>query len=407
MEERAMAEPAVAVPEPDLTPEEMVARASALRPQLLACQDECERLRTLPESTARAFLEAGFYRILQPRRFGGYEFGLEAFTRVMSEISRGCPSSGWTLCLTAGHSHTITRWPLDVQADVFGGRGDFRCAFVAAPGGAATPVEGGYRVSGGWDYGTGCDVATHFLGGALVPGGDGREPEPLTCVFPRQDFSILDNWDAMGLRGTGSKRVLVEDHFVPAARALPPARVQQRVRPALHPNPLYSGPIGSLLFMELVAVAVGVARGALDEYEAILRRRQTLFPPPMQRFEHHEYQRYFGEAFGLIDLAEAGLQRAVRDYTELCRRDLEEGVPFDEAADRRLLLYQQRAVRAAVDAVDLLFRTAGTSATRPGERLQRYFRDMSTIRTHLTMQYDRTAENYARLHFGLPPASPM
>ena len=78
-----MAEPAVAVPEPDLTPEEMVARASALRPQLLACQEECERLRTLPEGTARAFLEAGFYRILQPRRFGGYEFGLDTFTRVM------------------------------------------------------------------------------------------------------------------------------------------------------------------------------------------------------------------------------------------------------------------------------------------------------------------------------------
>ena len=73
----------------------------------------------------------------------------------------------------------------------------------------------------------------------------------------------------------------------------------------------------------------------------------------------------------------------------------------------RLLLYQQRAVRSPVEAVDLLFRTAGTTAARPGERLQRYFRDMSTIRTHITMQYDRTAENYARLYFGLPPASPM
>jgi len=397
----------VPVPEPDLTSEQLVERATRLRPQLLACQEECERLRTLPESTRRAFLEAGFYRILQPRRFGGYELGLDTFTRVMSEIARACPSSGWTLALTAGHAHTVTRWPLDVQTELFGDRGDFRCPYVAAPPVPATPVPGGYVVSGAWDYGTGCDVATHFMGGVLARHGDGREPEPLVCVFPRDDFSIVDNWDALGLRGTGSNRVVVEERFVPAERALPPSRLLQRARPPIHPNSLYMGPIGPLLFMELVAVAVGVARGAVDEYDAILRRRTTTFPPVVPRFEHHEYQRYFGEAFGLVELAEAGLQRAAREYTELCRRDVEEDVPFDDVADRRLLLYQQRAVRCAVDAVDLVFRTAGTSAARPGERLQRYFRDMSTIRTHITMQYDRTAENYARLHFGLAPASPL
>jgi 3-hydroxy-9,10-secoandrosta-1,3,5(10)-triene-9,17-dione monooxygenase len=397
----------IAPPEPDLTPAELVERAAGLRPRLVERQQECEQLRTLPDSTRRDFEAAGFYRTLQPRRFGGYEFGLDTFTRVMSEIARGCPSSGWTLALTSGHAHTVARWPLAVQAELFGDRGDFRCPYVASPTATGTPVEGGYVVSGFWDYGTGCDVATHFLGNVLVRNGDGEPPELLACLFPRADFDIVDNWEALGLRGTGSKRVVVEERYVPAARALPADGVRERVRPAIHPNPLYMGPIGCLLFMELAAVAVGVARGALDEYEAVLRRRTTYFPPQVPRFEHHEFQRYFGEAFGLVDLAEAGLQRAARDYTELCRRDLEEDVPFDDLADRRLLLYQQRAVRSAVDAVDLLFRTAGTSAARPGERLGRYFRDMSAIRTHLTMLYDRTAENYARLHFGLPPASPM
>lgn len=395
------------VPEPDLTPAQMVERATNLRPHLLACQEECERLRTLPEGTRRAFSEAGFYRILQPRCFGGYEFGLETFTRTMSEIARGCPSSGWTLALTAGHAHSIARWPMEVQSELFGEDGDFRCPFVAAPGVTATPVEGGYLVRGGWNYATGCDVATHFLGGALAPGARHREPELIMCVLRREDFSIVDNWDALGLKGTGSKRVTVEDAFVPGAWTLPSTAVLERVQPALHSNPLYMGPITALLFMELVAVAVGIARGALDEYEALLRRRVTPMPPLVPRFEHHEFQRAFGEAFGLVDLAEAGLQRAARDYTELCRGDLEGGVPFDDRAERRLLLYQQRAIRSAIEAVDLLFRTAGTSATRPGERLQRYFRDMSTIRTHLMMQYDRTAENYACLHFGLPPASAL
>ena len=397
----------VPVPEPDVTPAALVQRAVELRPRLVAYQEECERLRTLPESTRVAFEEAGFYRILQPRRFGGYEFGLDTFTRVMSEIARGCPSSGWTLTLTAGHAHTVARWPIEVQAELFGERGDFRCPFVAGPGATGTRVPGGYLVRGGWDYGTGCDVATHFMGAVTVPRGDDQEPEVLVCVLDRDDFSIVDNWDALGLRGTGSHRVVVEERFVPAARAMPVTAVRERVPAAIHPNPLYRGPIGPLLFMELAAVAIGIARGALDEYEALLRIRMSPLPPPVPRFEMHEYQRYFGEAFGLVDLAEAGVQRAARDYVELCRRDAEEGVPFDEVADRRLLLYQQRAVQSAVEAVDLLFRTAGTSAARPGERMERYFRDMSTIRTHLTMQYDRTAENYARLHFGLPPASPM
>src|SRR5262252_3547778 len=152
----------VPVPEPDVTPAALVQRAVELRPRLVAYQEECERLRTLPESTRVAFEEAGFYRILQPRRFGGYEFGLDTFTRVMSEIARGCPSSGWTLTLTAGHAHTVARWPIEVQAELFGERGDFRCPFVAGPGATGTRVPGGCLVRGGWDYGTGCDVATHF-----------------------------------------------------------------------------------------------------------------------------------------------------------------------------------------------------------------------------------------------------
>lgn len=396
---------AVPAPEPELTPAQMIERATGLRSQLLAAQDECERLRTLPESTRQALIDGGFFRILQPRRFGGYEFDLETFVRVMSEVARGCPSSGWTLALTSGHAHTITRWPFEVQVEAFGEAGEFRSAFVGAPTGTATPVEGGYQVRGAWDYGTGCDVATHFMATVRAEAGDGREPVVMVCLLPRRDFSIVPNWDALGLRGTGSHRVVVEDRFVPAARALSLASLHQPARPPLHPNPMYVGPIGVTLFMELAAVALGTARGALDEYEASLRSRTTLAPPGMKRFEHHEYQEYFGEASGLIEVAEAGIQRAAREYTELGRRDLEEDERFPDLEARRMLLYQQRAVGLAVEAVDLIFPTAGTSATR--ERLGRYFRDMSTIRTHLTMQYDRTAENFAKVYFGLSAASPM
>jgi 3-hydroxy-9,10-secoandrosta-1,3,5(10)-triene-9,17-dione monooxygenase len=408
MTEQASAPHSIPVPESELTAEEMVKRAVALRPALLERQQECERLRELPESTQRDFLAAGFYRILQPRRFGGYEFGPEVFARTMAEIARGCPSSAWVLALTAGHTHTLAHFAEETQVEFYGEDGDFRCPLVGLPGGKGTPVEGGYRVSGAWDYASGCDLATHFMGTALVAADDGGRPVPLLVAVPRSDFTIVDNWDSMGMRGTGSRRVVVEDVFVPERHAIRQPTPEQ---PAEHPgrgthaNPYYLGPITSMLFIELTAVALGTARGALDEYEAILRVRETYFPPVMPRTEHHEFQRYFGQAFALVDVAEAALQRACRDYLDLCRREAEEGIPFGDREDRRLLLYLQQAVRLLADAVDVLFRTAGTSATRPEARLQRYFRDFAVVRTHVTMQYDRTAENYAAMHFGLRPAS--
>src|SRR2546429_3611534 len=96
---------AIAPPEPQLTATELLARAEALRPFLRERQAATERAGRLLDETHAAFVDAGFYRTIQPRRFGGYEFGLRDFVRVMSEVSRGCPSSGWVLALTAGHPH--------------------------------------------------------------------------------------------------------------------------------------------------------------------------------------------------------------------------------------------------------------------------------------------------------------
>ena len=409
MSDETRAPHAIPVPEPDLTPEEMIERAVALRPALLERQEECERLRELPESTQRDFLAAGFYRILQPRRFGGYEFGPDTFARTMSELARGCPSSAWVLALTAGHTHTLAHFAEATQVEFYGEDGDFRCPLSGSPSATGVAVEDGYRISGAWDYASGCDFATHFMGTTPISEPDGTPPTVRLVAFSRADFTIVDNWDSLGMRGTGSRRVVVDDVFVPRAHAIrqPTPDNPEADYPGLgvHANPYYLGPILSMLFIELTAVAVGLARGALDEYEAVLRRRETYFAPVVPRTEHHEFQRYFGEAFALVDVAEAALQRACRDYTELCRRQAKEGIPFDGAADRRLLLFQQHAVRLLVEAVDGLFRTAGTSATKPEARLQRYFRDLAVVRTHITMQYDRTAENYAAMHFGLRPAS--
>ena len=406
------AAPAVPAPEPGLTAADLLARAQALRPALRARQGECEALGRLPAATQRDFLAAGFYRIVQPRRFGGYECDVPAFIREMMEVARGCPASGWVLALTAGHALVLGLFPEAAQAEAYGRDGDFRAPHVGSPTGRLEPAAGGYRLSGAWDYASGCDLATHFLATARLAGAaEGAAEGVAFALVERADLRILDNWDTIGMRGTGSRRIIVADAAVPAHRIV--RRLAADGTPAalpghgVHANPLYRGPLASFLVGELAAVAVGAARGAVDLYEERLRARTLPFPPATPLCEHHEYQRHFDRAHQLVATAEAALIRCGEDYMALAASAAAAGRPVADAADREMLLVEQQAVQLAWEAVDLVFRTAGTSGGTAQSPLGRHFRDLAMIRTHVTAQYDRTAENWARLRFGLPPLAPL
>ena len=175
--------------------DELVARAEAMRDTLRARQDECEELGRLPDSTAQDYVDAGFFRVLQPRRFGGYEFGLDTFLRITAELSRGCPSSGWVYGLMAGHNLVTALFDEQGQVELFGD-GDFRCPLSNLPA-PAVKVDGGYVVTGGWDYSSGCDVATHFIGGAVVVAHverrAGRHPVGRHAPRPVRDHRQLEH----------------------------------------------------------------------------------------------------------------------------------------------------------------------------------------------------------------------
>jgi 3-hydroxy-9,10-secoandrosta-1,3,5(10)-triene-9,17-dione monooxygenase len=152
----AQAKPSLRVvipaPEPGLTPKELIARAAAFRPKLRAEQDQNDERGTYSEELHKAFLKAGFYRTTQPRLFGGYEFDLATFYRVMLEISRGHPGVGWCLALAASHAFEIaSHWPEQAQIELFGKDGHFIAPHRAPPLGMLKPVEGGYMMSGTWD----------------------------------------------------------------------------------------------------------------------------------------------------------------------------------------------------------------------------------------------------------------
>ena len=392
----------IAPPEPDLTPAEMLRRAQAMRPTLRARQAECEALGRLPEATNDEFVKAGFYRILQPRRFGGYEFDVPTFVTVMTEIARGCPSSGWVLALTSGHTHTLTYLSEQAQVEAYGADGEYRAPFVATPGVFAAAADGGYVLNGGWDYSSGCDIATHFLGHFVVPPAPGGTFTLLIALIDRGDYEIVDNWDVVGMRGTGSRRVVVKDLFVPEHRIAPSPLFGPSTVPSVHKNPMYRGRPLSLLMLELVCVSVGVAYAAIDAYEDILRSKRVSTPVSPFRYEDATFQQHFGQAMALVATANAALRQIATDYMALAARQASAGTPITDEEDSGLLIIEQQCVRMCGEAVDLLFRTGGSSAGKADAPLQRYMRDMMFIRTHMGLQFEGAQRNFAKLRFELP-----
>lgn len=402
---------AIAPPEPELTPAEILSRAEALRPLLVERQAETEELTYYPQEIHERFLEAGFYRMLVPRRFGGYEFDLPTFLRVVVAIARGCPSTAWCLCLASAHALQVgALFTEEAQAELFGD-GDFRCAAVAAPTGSATPVEGGWEISGTWAYCSGAPYSTHYMGQTFGPRRDPSGPPPiLLFVAPRSQWTMLDDWgDTLGLKGSGSHSIRFEQGFVPARFVLENTWMVDTDTSAgtpgsrLHPNPMYAGRTLSFFQAELAAVMVGAVQGALDEYEEIIRTRKTQRPPIVPRYQDPDYQRWFGLALGKAAAAEAALVQCAEQYMELCRRSVEEGIPFSREDDLRLNVIGREAMTLAWEAMQgQVFRTGGSRAARNGERMERIWRDMSMGWSHFTIVVgDWAARELAREHLGL------
>ncbi|WP_246735841.1 acyl-CoA dehydrogenase family protein [Agrobacterium sp. a22-2] len=392
-------------PEPNLRPDEMVARATSMIGTLRARQADAEAAGRLLEVTHEEFMQAGFYRIVQPRRFGGYEFDLTTYVRVMMEIARGCPSSGWVLALVSGHPIMLADFSDRAQIEAYGDDGDYRCPSVGSPV-PVKPEKGGYRVSGAWDYASGCDVSTHAMVSGLTPEPDGSMT-PRLMLVDRCDFEIIDNWQMIGMQGTGSRRVVVKDLFIPDYRTAPIVMWRGERGAAVHPNPMYNGRKASYFAIELGAVIVGAAKGALDIYDEICRGKSMRFSPKQRLFESHEFQQYYGDAQTKLDSAEALLLKVTEGYLEACKSHQETNQGFSEETDRRLFAAAQEACRLAWDALEIIFTTAGTSAGAKQSQLARIYRDASVQKTHFVEQRSRTAVNAARLHFGLAPLTPF
>jgi 3-hydroxy-9,10-secoandrosta-1,3,5(10)-triene-9,17-dione monooxygenase len=372
--------------------EELIARAAAMRSTLIERAQATEELTHYPPETHREFEQAGFYRMLVPKRYGGLQVGLETFLRVIMEVAAGDLSTAWCLCLASAHAlHLATLFEERAQSELFGD-GDFRCPAVAAPAGEAVRTPGGWRITGTWAYCSGSPYATHYMGQTFAaPTEPGGPPgQMLLFVAPRASWTRLEDWgDTLGLRGSGSHSIridgaLLPEHHVLESQWLVDTDTARTPGLSLHGDPLYAGRTLSVFQSELSALAVGALRGALEEYETVLRTRRTQRPPIVPRYLDPDYQRWFGQALGRVAAAETLLIGVARRWSEYTERFASEGRIFTRADDLGLNVLAREALTLAWTALqEDIFRTAGTSAARRGQRIERIFRDVAMDWGHI------------------------
>ncbi|MDF3311144.1 acyl-CoA dehydrogenase family protein [Rhodococcus sp. T2V] len=401
----------VPVPAPNLTAEQIIAAAVALRPQLRAEQAATEERGRYSEEIHHRIAEAGLYRMLQPRKFGGYETDLVSYVRAMIEISRGCPSSGWHLSVASGHPLIVGKFFSEkAQAELFG-EGHFLAPMSGAGIGASfKKVDGGYVVNGKFAFASGIPYATHFMG--FQPDPESETPRNLVFAIPRgEGYTMLDDWgDLIGLKGSGSNSVEVHNAFVPdhfvAPLVSPPTETidtKGSVGYKLHGNPLFATSFLVLASLEFASIHVGTARAALDEFDSIVSKTKVIRgveTPP--RYENADIQRVYGTALAKIDAANSIVLQVARSIEDSVAAAVGGGDPV--TPETTLRHYGELAMiwDLVWSAVEELYRKSSSTASRDGQAMQRYWRDLCAFRSNGIHQFDFRAQAAAHAHFGLP-----
>jgi 3-hydroxy-9,10-secoandrosta-1,3,5(10)-triene-9,17-dione monooxygenase len=386
----------VAVRSPVETPTltELVERAKALLSPLRERALEAETLRRVPDQTVQDFLDAGLFRILQPKRWGGYELDYgRTQTELCSVLGQACGSSAWVQCVIACHAWCLAMFPADAQDAVWSADQDTLVASAFAfSTGRGRPVEGGYFVEGQWQFSSGSNICQWIILGTPIFDGDGPPKKTLWCLLPRPEWEVVDTWYAAGLKGSASNDIRVPGVFVPSNFTVNPAEFDGRPTPGSASNPgyIYQLPLWSVFPYNVSTPALGIARGAINAYVEYLGSRP-------ERANLVQRQLRIAESAAEVDAAEA---LWLSDAAELERLGPSGGPwpPLLLAKIRRDLAY---ATMLCVRAVDRLANAVGAHGMLEDTPIQRAFRDVHAVANHGANNWDLTAVPYARERLGL------
>jgi alkylation response protein AidB-like acyl-CoA dehydrogenase len=380
-------------------PDDPVARARSLAPSVADAADEIERQRRLPDTLTAALHEAGLFRMLLPGVLGGAELDPASFVRVTETLARADASTAWVICQTNGCSMVAAYLRPDVAHAMFGRRPTGVLAWGPPSSSRAVVADGGYRLSGTFNFASGSRHATWLGGQAPIVEADGTPrlrrgvPERRTLLFPAAEATLRDVWHVIGLRGTGSDSFTVSDLFVPHERSI--ARDDPAER--RYQAPLYCFPQGSLYASGFAGVAMGIARGLLEDFVTLARDKTPRgYGRPLR--ESAVTQSRVAEARARLDAARVYLLSSLESiWREVARTG---ALELDQRVTIRLAA--SYAIQQAREVADVAYHAAGGTAVFATNAFERRFRDIHTVSQQLQGRDDHY-ENVGKFLLGLEP----
>ncbi|MGB0575993.1 MAG: acyl-CoA dehydrogenase family protein [Alphaproteobacteria bacterium] len=391
--------------ETNISRDEILKRASDMVPVLQERARDAELARRIPEETDQAFRDAGFYRVLQPARFGGLELDFGTQTELAIKLSPGCASSGWVAAVTACHGWLLGMFPPKAQEDVWGKNPEASIAssFLGF-GPTIERVEGGLHIDGRWGFSSGVNHCSWVvLQVAVPPEKEGDRPQLHFALVPLDECEIVDTWQTTGLAATGSNDLVLKDVFVPDYRTVDFMALRGGPTPGSEVNPgyLYSLPQRATFSFNLVGSVIGSANGTVQMLIEEMKKRVTVGGANLQelstvRYRIAEAESEVAAAYSLMD----------RNRAEIIAKGKAGDIPTieDRARYRRDNGY---ATKLCVQAVDRIYPIMGGRGIVSGNAVNRAWRDVHAISHHIALTWDVVASTAASLAVGGPNDDPL
>lgn len=378
-----------------VSPEVLIQRARDLVPKLAERSAEATAQRRVPDETIRDLQEAGLFRVLQPKQYGGYEMDPQVFYEIAMTLSEGCMSTGWIYGIIGVHNWQLALFDPRAAEEVWKEDSSTLIASTYMPKGQVTPVEGGFKFSGRWGFSSGIDHCDWVLLGGLIFN-EGQPPEYRTFLLPRQDFEVVDTWHTMGLQGTGSNDIVVKDAFVPEYRTHKAADGFAGTNPGrdTFTASLYKIPFGQIFVRAVSSAAIGALAGAAETFRQWAgdwtgnMGSKTAEQPPAQTA--------VADALVAVDEMKLVLNRNFEEILDSIR----EGTPL--SVERRLHFRYQAAqvVDRCAHQVSRLLAAAGGRGVFTDFPVHKYFLDIHTARAHYANNAHMFGANYGGVMMG-------
>ena len=389
-----------------LSTPDFLKEVKSIEPILRKYSEESEELRHLPQPVVDAMINAGLFRIFKPKSYGGYEIDPITGFRVIEEVSRIDSAAGWNLQLAAAID-TILQWFSDAAMDtVYANTDEVIVAGTWNPPCKAVPVDGGYHINGIGNIASGCMNANWFFRNAIVMEGDSPrifengKPYMIFFLFPESEGEVIDAWDTLGMRGTGSHDIQVTDLFVPELMTAPMVPIDKAQSEA-YQGALYRNSNWHAIAI-LALPALGIARAAIDDFLNMTRNKIPRYTEKTLK-DREVVQRQVAEAEASLGAGRAYLYEVIRESWQAAQNP---EYRIDMPMRMKIQLATTYAIQSATKAVDIIHEVVGLSGIRRGQSFQKHFRDIHCITQHAFSSTSRY-EDVGKLMFGLPVEWPF